>query len=367
MMEICRLINDISYQLIGIAFLGLAAAILGVFVVLNKKALVGDVLSHVSLPGIVLAYFLHGLIMGDDSVKQPGILVLIIGAFIISIIALSLIEMIKKNSPIQYDAILALILSAFFGLGQTLLSIIQQTNANPSIAQLEKLTLGQIASMSKKELYTVFIIALLVLTIIFAFKKELKIFIFDPSFSQSVGVNVKIMKKIINVLTIIIVIIGLRIAGIVLMSAFIIAPAISARQWSDKFKINIFLASLFSLIAGFLGTIFSVIDIGWPHVPTGPIITIFLSLFVFISLYLAPKHGILKKHLQSNQYQKKIKKYKFLIHIYNQKDQQIEHENYPLETSFLEQKYLTYNQKKITLTAKGQQLVEKLIKGEFHD
>ncbi len=367
MMELCHLMNDISDQLIGIAFLGLAAAILGVFVVLNKKALVGDVLSHVSLPGIVLAYFLHSLIVGPDSVKQPGIWVLIIGAFIISMIALALIEMIKKYSPIQYDAILALILSAFFGLGQTLLSVIQQKNANPSIAQLEKLTLGQIASMSKNDVYTVVIITLLVLTIIFLFKKELKIFIFDPSFSQSVGVNAKIMKNIINVLTITVVIIGLRIAGIVLMSAFIIAPAISARQWSDKLKINIFLASLFSLIAGFLGTIFSVIDIGWQHVPTGPMITIFLSFFVFISLYFAPKNGILKTHLQSNQYQKQIKKYKFLIHIYNQKDQQIEHENYPQEALFLEQKYLTYHHKKITLTAKGQQLVEKLMKGEFHD
>jgi ABC-type Mn2+/Zn2+ transport system permease subunit len=366
-MHFINLINDISYQLIGIAFLGLSSSILGVFVVLNKKALVGDVLSHVSLPGIVFAYYLHELIIGPYYIKKPGILVLIIGAFAISMIALFLIEIIKKYSHIQYDAILALILSSFFGLGQILLSIIQQKTSNPFIAQLEKLTLGQIASISKNDVYTVVFISFLVLIIIFLFKKELKIFIFDPSFAQSVGINVTFMKNIINILVIIVVIIGLRIAGIILMSAFMIAPAISSRQWSDNLKINIFLASLFSLIAGFLGAILSVIDMGVQHVPTGPIIVIFLSLFVFVSLYLAPKHGILKTYFQSKKYQKKIQKYKFLIHIYNQKDKKIHYENYNLNSFFLKQKYLIYSQNKIILTFKGQKLVEQLIKGEFHD
>src|SRR5690554_5567883 len=94
---------------IGTMLLGLVTGILGVFNILKKQALTGDALSHAALPGIVLAFMV-------TQTRSLGIL--LIGAAMAAIIAMGLLELIKKYSKIKYDAGLALILSSFFGLGQ---------------------------------------------------------------------------------------------------------------------------------------------------------------------------------------------------------------------------------------------------------
>ena len=85
---------------------------LGVFTVLKKQALVGDALSHATLPGVVLAFIFTG---------AKDMWILLLGAAISSLVAMLLIEAIKRVSKIKDDALLSLILASFFGIGQVLL------------------------------------------------------------------------------------------------------------------------------------------------------------------------------------------------------------------------------------------------------
>ncbi|HHT96518.1 MAG TPA: metal ABC transporter permease, partial [Clostridiales bacterium] len=91
------------------------------------------------------------------------------------------------------------------------------------------------------------------------------------------------------------IIIGLQTVGVILMSAMLVAPAVAARQWTDKLSIMVVLSAFFGAISGLLGTILSsMID----KLPTGPTIVIIISLIVFISITLAPNRGLLWKHFK---------------------------------------------------------------------
>ncbi|MBU6446994.1 MAG: metal ABC transporter permease, partial [Verrucomicrobia bacterium] len=84
-------------------------------------------------------------------------------------------------------------------------------------------------------------------------------------------------------------IIGIRSVGVVLMSGMAIAPAVAARQFSDRLQTIFLLAALFGALSAFLGNIGSV----WLNLPTGPAIVIVGALFAFLSLLFAPLRGLL--------------------------------------------------------------------------
>jgi len=123
----------------GTMFLGLASGAIGTISTLRKQALIGDALSHATLPGVVLAFILVG---------HKSISILLLGAFVSSIFAMMLLTLIKKYSKIKIDAIMALILSSFFGIGQVFLVYVQRTG-DAAQAGLNKFIFGQAATRIK--------------------------------------------------------------------------------------------------------------------------------------------------------------------------------------------------------------------------
>src|SRR5690554_2585947 len=152
---------------IGTMLLGLVTGILGMFNILRKQALTGDALSHAALPVIVLPFMV-------TQTKNLGIL--LIGAAMAAIIAMVLLELIKKYSKIKYDASLALILSSFFGLGQILLLIVQGWG-DSSAAGLNSFIFGQAATMLISDVYLIGVISIIVLLLILVLWKEFKLFV----------------------------------------------------------------------------------------------------------------------------------------------------------------------------------------------
>ena len=277
--------------LLGTALLGLASGIAGTFAVLRKESLIGDGLSHAALPGVVIAFLLTGI---------KDIEVLITGAALSSITAAWLITITIENSKIKFDGALATILSAFFGLGMVLLTYVQSLN-NAGQAGLSKFIFGQAATILARDVYITSAAALIIIVLTALFWKELKLISFDVEYAKTLQIPVTFTLILYRALLIMTIIIGIQSVGAILISSLLIAPAVGARQWTNKLGTMCILAGFFGMVSAIGGTIWSTTV---QKLPTGPAIIVILSVIVLLSLIFAPNRGILwqyRKNKQSKQ------------------------------------------------------------------
>ena len=277
--------------LLGTALLGLASGIAGTFAVLRKESLIGDGLSHAALPGVVIAFLLTGI---------KDIEVLIIGAALSSITAAWLITITVENSKIKFDGALATILSAFFGFGMVLLTYVQSLN-NAGQAGLSKFIFGQAATILARDVYITSAAALIIIVLTALFWKELKLISFDVEYAKTLQIPVTFTLILYRSLLIMTIIIGIQSVGAILISSLLIAPAVGARQWTNKLGTMCILAGFFGMISAIGGTIWST---SVQKLPTGPAIIVILSVIVLLSLIFAPNRGMLwqlRKNRQSKR------------------------------------------------------------------
>ena len=274
--------------LLGTALLGLASGIAGTFAVLRKESLIGDGLSHAALPGVVIAFLLTGI---------KDIEVLIIGAALSSITAAWLITITVENSKIKFDGALATILSAFFGLGMVLLTYLQSLN-NAGQAGLSKFIFGQAATILARDVYITSAAALIIIVLTALFWKELKLISFDVEYAKTLQIPVTFTLILYRSLLIMTIIIGIQSVGAILISSLLIAPAVGARQWTNKLGTMCILAGFFGMVSAIGGTIWSTTV---QKLPTGPAIIVILSVIVLLSLIFAPNRGILWQYRKNKQ------------------------------------------------------------------
>ena len=274
--------------LLGTALLGLASGIAGTFAVLRKESLIGDGLSHAALPGVVIAFLLTGI---------KDIEVLIAGAALSSITAAWLITITVENSKIKFDGALATILSAFFGLGMVLLTYVQSLN-NAGQAGLSKFIFGQAATILARDVYITSVAALIIIVLTALFWKELKLISIDVEYAKTLQIPVTFTLILYRSLLIMTIIIGIQSVGAILISSLLIAPAVGARQWTNKLGTMCILAGLFGMISAIGGTIWST---SVQKLPTGPAIIVILSILVLLSLIFAPNRGMLWQFRKNRQ------------------------------------------------------------------
>ena len=276
---------------LGCSLLGMVSGILGCFAVLRKQSLLGDAVSHASLPGVCLAFLF-------TNVKETE--VLLFGALVTGVICIGLIQLIQSYTKIKFDSALALILSVFFGLGLVLLSYMNKLPGSNK-SGLNKFIFGQASTFIERDVNVIFITGIILLVIIVLFWKEFKLVSFDSDFAKTLGFPSKKIEILISVLIVATVIIGIQAAGVILISAMLISPAVAARQWTDKLSVMVILSAIFGGISGFFGTL---ISISQENLPTGPIIVVIISLIVLFSILFSNKRGIIFKIIRNNQKRK---------------------------------------------------------------
>ena len=266
----------------GSALLGTVSGLLGTFSVLRRQSLIGDGVSHAALPGVIAAFLITGAKNSE---------ILLSGALISGLAALFLILTSTKRSKIKFDAALATVMSAFFGLGTVLLTCAQKL-PDATQAGIHSFIYGQASSMLKRDVIIIFICGIFILAAVLLLWKEIKVFIFDREFAEQLGIPCKRVNLILSFLTVLAVIIGIQTVGVVLMSAMLIAPAAAARQWCDRLWVMAALSALFGGISGGLGAAACSLSEG---TPTGPAIVIAASIITVLSLLFAPRRGIIHR------------------------------------------------------------------------
>jgi len=275
----------------GTMILAAAAGAIGTISVLKGQSLIGDAIGHSAYPGVVIAFMIG---MALDPLK------LFIGAIISGAIAFALIQLISRHSKLNLDATLAIILSSFFGLGMVLKSYIQGHEAFAHVSQggLKNYIFGQAAYIKNADVYLILAVAIPSILIFIIFYKEFKVFIFDETYAKSIGIKSNFMYALMLVITMGLIATGLKVVGAILISSFLIVPAITAMQWAQQFNRVILIASLTGMFSAFLGTYISSI---YPGMSTGPSIILVMSLIAFLSMLIGPR-GILAKYFRRRKF-----------------------------------------------------------------
>lgn len=284
MSSILALFQDYTFQTValGSTLLGLISGVLGSFAVLRKQSLLGDGVSHSSLPGVVMAFVL----LGSKNTE-----VLLLGALVSGLLATLLIISIVRHTRVKFDSALALVMSVFFGLGLILLTYVQKI-PNSNQAGLKRFIFGQASTLLQRDIELMMICGLVLLALVLLFWKEFKLVTFDSDFAQSIGFSPKKLNLLLSFMIVLAIIIGLQTVGVILMSAMLITPAVAARQWTNRLWVMVTLSALFGAAASVAGTAVSSLV---PKLPTGPAIVVCVSIIVVVSVLFAPGRGILHR------------------------------------------------------------------------
>ena len=269
------LLHDYTFQVValGAALLGMASGLIGSFAVLRRQSLLGDVVSHAALPGIAAVFLMTGT---KDTVW------LLIGALCSGLTATGFIIGVVRYSRVKFDTALALGMSVFFGLGLVLLTYVQKI-PNSNQAGLQRFIFGQAAVLLKSDILVIAVTGAALLALTLLFWKEFKLLSFDPEFARSLGLPTRSLDVLLSAMTVAAIIAGLQTVGVILMSAMLVAPAVAARQWTNRLGVMVALAALFGAISGVAGTLASS---ALPKLPAGPAIVVAADILVLISLAL---------------------------------------------------------------------------------
>lgn len=300
--------------LLACTSLGILFGFLGCYIVLQKKALLGETLSHACYPGLVLGAFVSTYLWQSDSVEELG--TILIGAALFIAAAEFFIKVMTKQLRFSTDAALCSILASFFALGLLLISIFQ--SSHPLLARkLQALLLGQAATVSDQFATISCLVSMLGVGSMLLLARGIKVHLFDPTYASLSGLWKDIYERLMLLVIVLSLIIGARVVGVVLVSAFIVFPPMTARFWSGSFPNMTTLAALIGGLSGAIGiyiahtNYFAIGDIGEVTkgtIPSGPTIILVASGFFFSSLLFASRGGLIVKELRRFVFQRRCAK-----------------------------------------------------------
>jgi len=236
------------------------APLIGIFLVLRRYSLIADTLSHVSLAGVAL-----GLLL-----KVNPLITAVIAAVVSSIA----IERLRISKRIFGESALSIFLS-----GSLALAIVIIGFAGGFGVDLFSYLFGSITTVKQIDVYIIAVLGILVIAAIIAFYKELVYVTIDEEAAKLSGVPTKFINILLIVLSAFTVALSIPIVGVLLISALVVIPVVSALQFKKSFLATIFYAegfSLFSVIAGIISSFYLNIPAG------GAIVLIALAIFISI-------------------------------------------------------------------------------------
>lgn len=265
--------------------LGISSGLVGSFLLMRRRSLLGDALSHATLPGIALAFWAM-VALGGSGKALGGLLA---GAMATGILGLLAVLWVRRLPRIREDTALGMVLSVFYGVGVVLLGMVQQL-PGASAAGLESFIYGKTASLVWSDFVLLMTLALLVLAVLVLLFKELELLCFDEDFAASSGWPVARLDLMLLVLACIVTVAGLQAVGLILIIAFLVIPPATARFWTGRFRMMVMLAGFFGGMSGWAGASLSAL---LPKLPAGAVIVLVAAGLFAVSAFLGTERGLL--------------------------------------------------------------------------
>jgi zinc transport system permease protein len=254
-----------SYAFMQRAFLAglgvsVTCAILGVFLVLRRDAMIGHGLAHVTFGGVAL-----GMILNVAPLSVA------LGVAILS--ALGILKL-KERAGLYGDTAIGIISSLGMALGIFLVSLAGGFNLD-----LFGYLFGNVLAIDREEVWVAFLLALAVLATVAFFYQEFLFLTFDSESARASGIRVGRLDGLMAVLTAVTVVVGMKVVGILLISALLVIPAAAALQVARNFKGALALSAALAAASAAVGLI-AAFYLDWP--PSGTIVLVSGVLFLLL-------------------------------------------------------------------------------------
>ncbi|HWO97996.1 MAG TPA: metal ABC transporter permease [Bacillus sp. (in: firmicutes)] len=218
--------------------IGFLAPLLGVFIVVRRLSLIADALSHVTLAGISASLLLEkkfGLFQGLNPLYL-GMAFSVVGSLFI--------EKLRSVYKHYQELAIPIILSGGIGISVIFISLADGFNTD-----LFNYLFGSVSAVSRSDLWTITFVAVMVVTLVILFYKELFILSFDEEHAAASGVKAKWVHFLFIVMVALVIAASMRIVGILLVSALMTLPVAASIRLAIGFKQTIFLSILFGEIS----------------------------------------------------------------------------------------------------------------------
>ena len=277
-----------SVVLLGTILIGFTSGMLGVFLLLRRRALIGDAIAHATLPGVAIAFLWLALNNMEKSLPT-----LFLGAAISGGLGGATVLAFRHWLNIREDAALGIVLSVFFGAGIAFRKIVQEQSGNSS--GLDSFIYGKAASIGSDDVWSAAIAGIIVVSMLLLFVKELKLLCFDAELAASQGFPVLLLDALLITMVVVVTMIGLQAVGTILIIALLVIPAASARFWTNQLSIMLAISSTFGAASCAAGTLLSA---SYDKLPSGATIVLTACSFFMISFVFGIKRGTLWRTLR---------------------------------------------------------------------
>ena len=288
--------------------LGLGSGLVGSFLLLRKRSLMGDVLSHSCFPGIGIAFSVL-YFFGET---EKNLVFLLFGATISGVLGMLMVLAICNTTKLSDDTAMGIVLSVFFGMGVAILSLVQDL-PGVSVSGLDHFIYGSSASMIWIDFQLVFGVSGLIIILSILLRKEWTVLCFDENFAASLGWSVKTLDFILLTIVTLITVVGLQAVGFILMVAFLIIPAAGSRFWTEDRHVMFWISGLLGAISGWLG---SLISAQYKDFPAGATIVLVATGLFGISFVFGKERGLLRLYWKQLILNKKMGRQHFMRAVF---------------------------------------------------
>jgi zinc transport system permease protein len=217
-------------------FIAIACALLGVFLILRRDAMIGHGLAHVTFAGVALGLFLN---------VMP-----LVSALIVALGASLVIMKLKVKAGLHGDTAIAIFSSVGFAVGILLATLSQSFNVD-----LFAYLFGEILAIETSEvLFSVVLAFVVALLVVWNYHKFMYM-TFDRESAKVSGIKVDRLDTLLTLLTAVTIVLGMKVVGILLVSALVVIPAAAGLQIASSFKQVIILSTCISVGSVVLGLI----------------------------------------------------------------------------------------------------------------
>lgn len=246
-------------MLIGL-FAAVACALPGNFLVLRRQALIGDAISHVVLPGIVVAFLLTGAIAAWP---------MMLGAAGAAVVAVVLIEAIRRLGRIEPGAAMGVVFTTMFAAGVLLL---EQTDTSTVHLDVEHALYGNLESLIwldatgwaslldpvalaalPVELLRILVTLVGVTGFIWLFWRPLKLSTFDEGFARTLGIGTNLLGLALVIVAAVAAVAAFDAVGSIIVIAMFICPPAAARMMTNTLEGQVGWSVVFAILSAVLG------------------------------------------------------------------------------------------------------------------
>lgn len=252
----------------GIA-VGVVAPLLGIFITVRRQSLIADTLAHASLAGVAIGVAFN---------VEP-----LFAAALSAIFGAIIIERLRSSGGISSESSLALVLSGSLALAVVIMSA--SGNFNSSVLNY---LFGGITTVSEIDATVVLVATAVVTLFILFFFERLFLLAFDEEIAASQGLKTAALNLALAIATALVVAVGIRVVGVLLIGALMVIPVLGAMQWGRGFKVTAAVAvgiSLLSVIGGIISSYYFDLATG------GTIVLFTILMFLISSAFKTFRHS----------------------------------------------------------------------------